>query len=130
MNKISYLIYFVIYSLISYKTDLGFEYGNGFELLWGSIVTALISGIIGNLIFRLSYDWTGFLSALLQHSRAERRSVHWLFRLIFSIPVLIFSLSPLCPLLMTPLVHHSFVYVSGCYNRILNQLIEEFSMIL
>lgn len=54
------LIYFLLYSIISYKTDFGFEYTNGFELLWGSIVAAFITQLIDITIFKISYDWTGF----------------------------------------------------------------------
>lgn len=121
MNKLSYILYFLIYSLISYLTDLGFSYTNGFEFLWGSIVCALISGIIGNIIFRLSYDITGILSSICSYNYDERKTTHWKFRLIFSLPVFLFSVTPLCPMVMTPIVHITFIFVSEQCNSWVTQ---------
>lgn len=119
-----YLIYFLIYSIISYKTDFGFEYTNGFELLWGSIVAAFITQLIDITIFKISYDWTGFLSKILKYSGNERKTTHWKFRSLFSIPVLIFSLSPLCSMCMTPLIHFSYVWLREYFYETINQISE------
>ena len=117
-----YIVYLLLYILISYKTDFGFKYTNGFELLWGSIIAALITTAMDAIIFRLSYRWTGFLSKLYDYNAHERKTAHWKFRMIFSIPVLLFALSPLCSMCMTPLIHCSYVWLSVQYNNIIKQI--------
>lgn len=122
INKFSYIIYFLIYNFISYKTDFGFEYTNGFELLWGSILCAIITGIIGNIIFRLAYDCTGFFDKLCDYNTNERKTKHWKFRMLLSIPLLLFSLTPLCSMAMTPLVHNNYELLVKLYYEIINNL--------
>lgn len=117
-----YIIYLLIYGIISFTTSFGFEYTNGFELLWGSCITAAITLIIDKIIFKFAYDWTKFFSNLCEYNTDDRKTTHWKFRVFFSIPVLIFSLTPLCSIVMTPLVHSSFVYVSGLYQNLLRQI--------
>lgn len=117
-----YIIYFLLYSIINYYTDLCFEYSDGFELLWGSIVAAFITWVIDIIIFRIAYDWTGVLSRLCDYGADERKSTHWKFRVVFSIPILIFSLSPFCSIIMTPIVHSSFIWVSEYCNDVMKQI--------
>lgn len=117
-----YVIYFILFGIISYKTNLGFEYTNGFELLWGSFVVVAVTWIIDTIIFKLAYDWTGFLSELLEYNVDDRKTTHWKFRALFSIPVLIFSLTPLCSVVMTPLVHSTYIWISGQCNNLLTQI--------
>lgn len=117
-----YIIYLLIYSVTNYKTNLAFEYANGFEFLWGSIVAALITLIIDILIFKFSYDWTGFLSKLCIFNSDERQKAHWKFRAILSTLVFLFSLTPLCSICMTPIVHTSYIWVSTAYYDIVNQI--------
>lgn len=117
-----YIIYFFLYSIINYYTDFGFEYSDGFELLWGSVVVAFIIWVIDIIIFRIAYDWTGVLSKLCDYGTDERKTTHWKFRVVFSIPILIFSLTPFCSMIMTPIVHSSFILVSEYYNNIMKQI--------
>lgn len=117
-----YIIYFLLYSIINYYTDLCFEYSDGFEFLWGSIVAASIVWILDIIIFRIAYDWTGVLSKLCDYGADERKTTHWKFRVVFSIPILIFSLTPFCSMIMTPIIHSSFILVSGYYNDVMKQI--------
>lgn len=116
-----YIIYVLIFCVISYKTDFGFKYTNGFELLWGSIVVALITMIIDQMLFMIAFDWTGFLSKLLMFTSYDRKNAHWAFRACLSILVLIFSLTPLCSILITLLVHSSYLWVLNIYYNLLKQ---------
>lgn len=117
-----YIIYFLLYSIINYYTDLCFEYSDGFELLWGSIVAAFITWVIDIIIFRIAYDWTGVLSKLCDYGVDERKTTHWKCRVFFSILILIFSLTPLCSMIMTPIVHSSFIWVSEYCNDVMKQI--------
>lgn len=114
----------LIYYIVSCATEFGFEYSNGFELLWGSIVTAFITQLLDVAIFKISYKQTGFLSKILKYSGNERKTTHWKFRSLFSIPVLIFSLSPLCSMCMTPLIHFSYVWLREYFYETINQISE------
>lgn len=124
LSKLTYLIYFSLYSLISYKTSFGFEYSDYVELICGSIAAALISGLIANIVFKISYNLTGFFSALLDFNSDERRSAHWFFRLLFSIPVLIFTLMPLCSMVITPIAHITSVFVKNYGLNLKDQIID------
>ena len=123
----SYIIYVLLFTIVNYKTNLGFDYNSGFELLWGSIIATLILKIIGDIIFRISYKMTGDISKTFKHNKENRRSLHWKFRLILSLLVLIFSLTPLCSLIISPLVHNSYEYITklliGYYNYFEEQLV-------
>lgn len=119
-----YIIYMAIYFVVSGATEFGFEYSNGFELLWGTIVTALVTQIIDFFIFKIAYDWTDFLNRLFKYNVDERKTTHWKFRALFSIPVLIFSLSPLCSICMTPLVHTSYIWLREYFYETINRISE------
>lgn len=114
----------LIYYIVSCATEFGFEYSNGFELLWGSIVTAFITQLLDVAIFKISYKQTGFLSKILKYSGDERKTDHWKFRALFSIPVLIFSFSPLCSMCMTPLIHTSYVWLREYFYDTVNRISE------
>ena len=122
MIIVMYIIYFLLYGIINYMTDFGFSYSDEFELLWGSLIVALILQVVDSIIFRLAYDCTGFLSKLCNYNFDDRKIAHWKFRMFFSIPVLIFSLTPFCSMLMTPIVHGSFLCVLKYYNDIMKQI--------
>lgn len=122
MKYFSYLIYFSLYSFMSYKTNFGFEYSNGFELLWGSLLSAFISGIIANIIFYISYDLTGWLSILCDCTKTERKSLHWKFRLVFSFFVFIFTVTPFCSMIMTPLVNITYTFFLAHYNNLIDDI--------
>lgn len=124
LSKSTYIIYMFLYSYVSYKTDFGFEYTNGYELLWGSIVAALISGWFANILFKLCYYLTGRFSMLLDFNSEERRSVHWKFRFFFSFLVLMFTYTPLCNMIMTLIVHASYTYIANFLTNSWNQYID------
>lgn len=117
-----YAIYFLLYSLINYMTDFGFSYTNEFEFLLGSLIVAIILQAADLIIFRIAYDCTGFLNKLCNYNSDDRKIAHWKFRMFFSLPVLIFSLTPFCSMLMTPIVHGSFLCVLKYYNDIMKQI--------
>ncbi len=123
----AYIIYFLIYSFISYKTDYGFEYSTGFEYAWGFLLCSVISTVIDNIIYRLSYSWTGFFSDLCGYTSEERRKTHWKIRSLFAFIVLVITLTPLCSIVLTPVVHSSYILISDyChtfFNRIINILL-------
>ena len=124
LSKITYIIYFSLYSFISYKTNFGFKYSDSFELLWGSIVAALISGWIANIVFKLSYYLTGRFDVILDFNYDERKSAHWKFRFLFSFLVLIFTFTPFCNKIMTIIVHTSYIYITNFLINNWNQFID------
>lgn len=124
MNKFLYIFYFTLYSIISHTTDYGFDYNNAFELMWGSALVALISSIIENIIFKISYKLTGSTSILLSHNKEERRVTHWIFRTILASLVLLISITPLCSKILTPLVHSTYEILSSYFHKLLNEISE------
>ena len=103
MDKIAIGILQIFYAYLGYKINLTYEYRDGFEFLIGIVVVAVIMNILDQLFVIIAYDLTG----RVLHGgcpSSERKIFHWFIRVILCIIVYLISISPMCNILITPIV--------------------------
>lgn len=109
-------VYFKFISLLFYSfsygfsliTSLNFNPTSNLEFFFGTIIAALIFSIIESCFSFISYRCTNFLKVISSASKYEEDCIYWIIRSILTLSLCIFSFTPICPLVMTPIVH--FIY--------------------
>lgn len=71
------------------------------------------------LIFRqLAYGLTGKMSSDFGYDSTRRKAVHWIIRLLLFITFYILSETPLCSIILTPLVQYCTKEILEWYSNI------------
>lgn len=104
-NLGSFLLQFA-YVYLGYKINLEYRYNDGLEFLFGIAVTIILMNILDWLFFVIAYKLTGFFSRSCGYDSSDRKLLHWLIRVILYITVYIISLTPLCSIILTPVVQY------------------------
>lgn len=103
----------ILYAYVGYKINLQYNYTNVCELLVGVAVTTIIMSILEFIFSRIAYKLTGSVSRNCGLDSSERTLIHWTVRILLLVSVYIISITPLCSILITPLVQN-------CTKSILN----------
>ena len=104
IDRIAVSILQLFYAYLGYIINLTYEYSNDFEFLVGIGVVTVIMNILDQLFVIIAYDLTGRVLHGGSPS-SERKIFHWFIRVILYIIVYLISISPLCNILITPIVH-------------------------
>lgn len=119
-------MYFVYMLITNYYFDLNFSWSNVFELMVGTILSTILVSVIDCILYRISFSVTDTYKELTFATGEGMSKFHWRFRFIMFIPILLFSLTPLCDSLMTTLVHDSYILLSDLYHSVLNDIVKLF----
>lgn len=115
--------YYFMTNLIMLHITLPFSWDNGFEYLWGCILTSFIMKIIETIIFKLSYRFTGNIGAIIDATSEEMRKIHWRIRFILTLLLLLITIIPISKMFITAIVHTSYQRLT----KFLNSSITNFS---
>lgn len=119
-------MWILIFTVLSGIMNWKFDYENGYELLVGTIVVALISNIINYIVFRRAWKLTGDLKRYGMIDSSEMSSTHWKLRSMFILFFVILSISPLGKIIVSPLTHQCYLYVydkwMDFYQSLMNAL--------
>lgn len=88
------------YMLVSYKMNLSFKYDNSYEFFIGMIVTTVLMNILEFAIFKIAFDRAGRCYG----DSSDKKVCHWLVRVGLIVVVYLISLTPLCDVILTPIV--------------------------
>ena len=72
----------------------------------GILVTTILMNILDNIFCEIAYRTTGFLSRSCGYNSSDRKMVHWFIRVILYIVVYVISITPLCSIILTPVVQY------------------------
>ena len=90
----------VFYMLVSYKVNLSFKYDNSYEFFVGMIVTTVLMNILEFAIYRIAFDRAGRCYG----DSSDKKIYHWFVRVGLILVVYLISLTPLCDVILTPIV--------------------------
>lgn len=116
-NGFGILILQVAYAYLGYKINLEYMYNDGMEFLIGILVTTILMNILDWVFFVIAYNLTGYFSRSCGYDASDRKMVHWLIRVILYIAVYIISVTPLCSILLTPVVQYFTKELVECFNK-------------
>ena len=94
------------YAYLGYKINLEYKYNDRLEFLIGILVTTILMNILDNIFCEIAYRTTGFLSRSCGYNSSDRKMVHWFIRVILYIVVYVISITPLCSIILTPVVQY------------------------
>lgn len=121
LNKILTVLLQLAYAYLGYKINLTYEYSNSFEFIIGIFVTTILMNLLDNLFTFITYDFVSYISKKERYDKSDRKTAHWLIRVILYTIVYIISITPLCSILLTPLVQFCTTKIIEYGNNILNQ---------
>lgn len=105
-NYLGTVLLQIAYAFLGYKINLNYKYNDDMEFLTGILVTTILMNILDWLFFVIAYKLTGFFSRCCGYDSSDRKGVHWLIRVILYIVVYIISITPLCSIILTPVVQY------------------------
>ncbi len=108
--------FWTIYAVLSLKINLEFYYDDVWHLIVGTIVTTVILKIIDIIIFKLAFNLAGDIKRSFALDGSETKTAHWFFRALFVCMVYIFSLTPACKIIITPIVNCAYNYAEEKYR--------------
>lgn len=122
-----YLIFFLIYFLLSTFTSFGFTASNGVEYLVGAFTVTIAMAIIEKLVYRSSYTIVGnmYSTGVISGSEAGRNA-HWFIRMFLWLAVFAISLTPLSDILLSPVIHWIYPALAEKYHAWLQLIIDSF----
>lgn len=88
------------YMLVSYKVNLSFKYDNSYEFFVGMIVTTVLMNILEFAIYRMAFDRAGRCYG----DSSDKKVCHWFVRVGLILVVYLISITPLCDVILTPIV--------------------------
>lgn len=97
----------VFYFVVSSMINILFEYENGIEYMIGTIIGYFILEVLEVVIRKKAYRMTGQITSDTYCNKFYKSSTHWKFRVLMILGVYAISLTPLCNIAMTNLVHSS-----------------------
>ncbi len=126
-RKIGYILGTLLqlfYIYLGYKINLSYEYKDGFEFLVGIFVTTVIMNLLDWGAYLIAYSAVGRLSI---HDSAEMKVMHWIIRIgLYGILYLI-SITPLCSIIITPIVKDCtrivMEWIEGTTNEMSNGIL-------
>lgn len=110
--------------------NLGFDYDDVWHFIVCTIATAVILSIVDAIIFKLAFNITGRAKQLLMLHVEESKNVHWFFRALFILVIYIFSLNPVCKIVITPVVNISYDIVEEKYKNAESNIIKKLDNII
>lgn len=116
INNFFIVLLQLAYAYLGYKINLQYKYNSGTEYLVGIIVTIILMNVIEQICFLIAYNLTGMFSNGGLIDRSERKGMHWVIRIILYIIVYIIAITPLCSILITPLVKNCTKYAVKWIN--------------
>lgn len=119
-------MFFAIYAYLSLIVNLRFDYDDGLHLIVGTIVTTIILNIIDILVFKLAFDIAGSIKHNFYLDGGETKTVHWFFRALFVLIVYLFSLTPVCKVVVTPVVNKAYDYAEAKYKKCETDIVNTF----
>lgn len=118
LNLLCALLCQILYAYLGYKISLEYKHNNIIEFLIGILLTTLIMNIL-ELIFRqLAYGLTGKMSSAFDYDSTRRKAIHWIIRVLLISTVYILSETPLCSIILTPLVQYCTSEFLECFSNI------------
>lgn len=134
-DLLSYCLW-LFFILIINTINLPFVCRDGFEYLTGTIISSIILMVIDFLIFKIAWKLTQNWIIITKANSNESSHFHWICRCILAIALFGFSFTPLCSLLLTPIVHsvHDmvcfyFIYTIDRINAIIQDALNNLSTI-
>lgn len=135
-RKLNYFLGTVLqgfYLYLGYKITLTYEYEDGFELFVGMIVTDILMNVLGWSFYLIAYKITGAISVIADYDGSKRKVMHWTIRIVLYVIIYLLSMTPLCSMILTPIVHDCTQMILEWINgkstevseRILNILFEK-----
>lgn len=124
-NSIFTILLQFAYAYLGYKINLSYEYSSSFEFIIGIAVTTLLMNILDHFFTLIAYDFVGHLSKKERYDKSKRKVAHWFIRVILYIIVYIISMTPLCSILITPLVQFCTKKFMEYGNNFLNCISNE-----
>lgn len=109
-------IFYSLYTLLSFYINFNFEYSNGFELLVGTLITAIVLCVIDALIYRCAFNLTGTIRAIIDSDKNEMRLIHWFIRSLLFLIVFMISLTPLPSYFLSPIIHSAYNYLTNWFT--------------
>ena len=88
------------YMFVSYQVNLSFKYDNGYEFFIGTIVTTILMNIVDFAIYKIAFDRAGACN----RDSSEKKVAHWGIRFALIVVVYLISITPLCDIILTPIV--------------------------
>ena len=80
--------------------NLSFKYDNSYEFFVGMIVTTVLMNILEFAIYRMAFDRAGRCYG----DSSDKKIYHWFVRVGLILVVYLISLTPLCDVILTPIV--------------------------
>lgn len=121
-----YLIYKIIYHIVSENTDFDYGYANAIEYMVGIILVSAVTCIIDKVLYKISYKATGSLYASgAICGKKEGKDAHWCIRAVLVIFVFLISLTRLPEMIATPIVHGVSDLVVNLYYSLLNNFLKD-----
>lgn len=114
--------YYFLTNLIMLHITLPFCWENGFEYLWGCILTSFIMKIVEKIIFKLSYSFTGNIGIIIDAPSDEMRRIHWKIRLILTALLFIITLIPISKILITYIVHFTYQQLTKLFSSFITDI--------
>ena len=119
-------VFWTIYAALSLKINLEFYYDDIWHLIIGTIVTTIILKFIDTIIFKCAFSLAGAIKHSMALDSGETKTVHWFLRALFVFMVYIFSLTPACKIIITPIVNCTYNYVEEKYKMAETNIISVF----
>lgn len=120
------IFFWLIATVIITFIKLPFNYTNGFELLIGEIVVALILYIIDTIFYLISYSMVGWIGVVADLSSEGRKRIHWLIRTILCLILLAVSFVPSFSRLLTFIIHTVYLYLCGLFSDFTSAILNIF----
>lgn len=116
-NHWATIILQAFYAYLGYKINLEYKYNDGLEFFIGILVTTVLMNILDNLFYVIAYRATGFFSRSYGYDSLDRKMVLWFVRVILYIVVYIISVTPLCSIILTPVVQYFTMKFIEWFNK-------------
>ena len=120
------LLFYTAASFIMTFINLPFDYTNGFELLWGNILTSIFLSIINFAFYKIAYFYVGWYAVLTEADYAEKSLIHWFIRFILAISLYALTYVPIISNLLTGIIHASYSFLLNKYHEYIHSILEAF----
>lgn len=121
------MLFYLAANFIMTFIELPFNYTNGFELLFGYIITSSILSILNYAFYKIAYSCVGWYAAITDANYEEKSCLHWVIRFIFAILLYIFTYIPFISKILTYITHFFYQIVINKYNESMQRIIEIFN---
>lgn len=106
INSFEIILLQLAYAYLGCKINLEYKYSDVWEFLCGIIVTTILMNILDYTFYKIAYSITKTFSIICDYDSSDRKLIHWRIRVLLYIIVYIISITPLCSIILTPIIQY------------------------